>query len=77
MKLASLVMEANFIFLFQILGLILDAGFGKSLLALYTRTALSAMLLATLIATPGLRVVYSQSLAYTGNVRLGDVGIRR
>lgn len=76
MKLASPVMEANFIFLFQILGLILDTCFGKSLLALYTRTTLSAMLLATLIATPGLSVVYSQSLAYTGNVRLGDVGIR-
>lgn len=76
MKLASLVMEANFIFLFQILGLVLDASFGKSLLALYTRAALAAMFLATLIATPCLGVVYSQPLSYTGNVRLGDVGIR-
>lgn len=68
--------EANFFFLFQVFGFVLDASFGKSLLALYTRAALAAMLLATLIATPCLGVVYSQSLAYTGNVRLGDVGVR-
>ena len=75
MKLASLVMEANFIF-YSRYSVLSRYRLRQELLALYTRTALSAMLLATLIATPGLRVVYSQSLAYTSNVRLGDVGIR-
>ena len=55
--------------------MVFDAGIGQSLDALTTGTTLATVMLATLVAAPGLGIVYAQRLAVAGYVALGNPGI--
>ena len=76
-SLPSQLSPLNYALSILILRWIVDAGVTKGLDALAAGAALAAMLLATLVARVGHRVIHAHSLAVTSDVGLAEVCVRR